>query len=322
MVSSWASSPAATTVTWARAQPSAVTWAAHAGGTLDAVPPALQFPPPLRPSGSPPGPGVSLSPATEPFPQKLVDRVRSGRYVDMRDLLADNIALLQQMETFSGQYACMPGLPGMLKPSLRDVKTLPSWVYSFLAYIAIRTPDPTTRDMLSYARLIVREAQRHSGTGWLEYDKVFRQQAALDSNLPWNVLHQGIQAATLFGQAPSGTMASMCTLCREPDHTTDHCALGYLQQQPATRQPASAQGSSKPPKPRYPPKRRPEATTICLSWNRGKCVYPNWCTFRHVCATCQGQHMARDCGAAPSNSEFASPHHTRRQANDYQKPKL
>ena len=170
----------------------------------------------------------------------------------MRDLLSDNIALLQQMETFTGQYACMPAMPVALKPRLRDVSMLPSWVYSFLAYIAIRTNDPATRDMLSYARLIVREAQRHSGTGWLDYDKVFRQQAAIDPSLPWNVLHPGIQAATLFGQAPTGTMASMCTLCREPDHTADHCALSYLQQQqqqqPASR-PSVAQGSYRPHRP-------------------------------------------------------------------------
>ena len=189
-------------------------------------------------------------------------------------------------------------------PCLRDVSTLPSWVYSFLAYIAIRTNDPATRDM--FARLIVQEAQRHSGMGWLDYDRVFRQQAAIDPSLPWNVLHPGIQAATLFGQAPTGTMASMCTLCREPDHTADHCALSYLQQQ-QQQQPASwpsvAQGSYRPhrpaPKPRVQPKRSPEAKKICLSWNRGSCIYPARCNFQHVCATCQGQHMARDCKSKP-----------------------
>ena len=37
--------------------------------------------------------------------------------------------------------------------------------------------------MLAYARLMVREAQRHGGLGWLDYDRVFRQQAALDPSL-------------------------------------------------------------------------------------------------------------------------------------------
>ena len=61
------------------------------------------------------GPGLSLSPATAPFPQKLVDKVRSGQFVDMRVLLTDNVSLLQQLQIFGGQYS-VPSLPGMLKP--------------------------------------------------------------------------------------------------------------------------------------------------------------------------------------------------------------
>ena len=40
--------------------------------------------------------------------------------------------------------------------------------------------------MLAYAHLKVREAQRHGGSGWLDYDRVFRQQEALDPSLRWN----------------------------------------------------------------------------------------------------------------------------------------
>ena len=127
-------------------------------------------------------PGFSLSPTTAPFPQKLVDKVLSGQFVEMRDLLTDNTSLLRQLETFGGQYP-MPTMPGILKPRLRDITTLPSWVYCFLANTAIRSPDPTTREMLAYARLVIRESPRHGGSGWLQYDRVFRQQAALDHTM-------------------------------------------------------------------------------------------------------------------------------------------
>ena len=207
--------------------------------------------------------GFALSPASEPFPQKLVERIRSGQYVDMRDLLTDNLSLLQQLEAFGGQP--FPTLPGMLKPRLREVSTIPSWIYCFLAYIAIRSPDPYTRDMLAYARLVIREAQRHGGNAWLTYDKVFRQQAALDHSLRWNTLHSGIQAATLVGQ-PSGT-GMFCTLCREPDHTADHCALTYLQhpynQPPRGQhlygQPTAARGAPTGQRLQVPRDRRPAA---------------------------------------------------------------
>ena len=91
---------------------------------------------------SQPGLGLSLSPATSPFPQKLVDRARSGQFVDMRDLLTDNVSLIQQLDTFGNHT--FPLLPGMLRPRLREVTSLPSWIYCFLAYIAIRAKGHCT----------------------------------------------------------------------------------------------------------------------------------------------------------------------------------
>jgi hypothetical protein len=66
---------------------------------------------------------------------------------------------------------------------MREVATPLDWVYAFLAYISVRSSEPLVRNMLTYARLIVREARRHGGSGWLQYDRVFRQQAAADPTL-------------------------------------------------------------------------------------------------------------------------------------------
>ena len=65
----------------------------------------------------------------------------------------DNVSLIQQLDTFGGNHA-FPSLPGMLRPRLREVTSLPSWIYYFLAYIAIRATDQVVRDMLAYARLM------------------------------------------------------------------------------------------------------------------------------------------------------------------------
>ena len=43
------------------------------------------------------GAGLTLSPAAEPFPQKLVEKLQSGQFVEMRELLADNMALANQL---------------------------------------------------------------------------------------------------------------------------------------------------------------------------------------------------------------------------------
>lgn len=265
--------------------------------------------PPEQPPPSQPSPavtssaGFSLSPATEPFPQKLVDKIRSGMFVEMRDLLSDNIALLQQIDAFSA-YGAVPSLPGVLKPRLREVASLPSWLYCFLAYIGIQSSDQATRDMLAYSRLIIREAQRLGGVGWLDYDRVFRQQAAIDRTLPWNTLHPGIQASTLVGYAVGPR--NFCRLCRGADHAAVDCALAYLQQQPPNR-PTMAPASSGPPASfQGPPRRRRTVSSfnICSSWNQGRCIYPGTCTFRHVCSLCYQQHRALECNGRSRGSEF------------------
>ena len=57
--------------------------------------PVLESPAILSPPVVPmqPGLGVSLSPTTAPFPQKLVDSIMLGQYVEMRDLLTDIVSL-------------------------------------------------------------------------------------------------------------------------------------------------------------------------------------------------------------------------------------
>jgi hypothetical protein len=191
-------------------------------------------------------------------------------------------------------------MPGVLRPSLREISSIQTWMYCFLAYVAILAPDQGTRDRLAYARLLLREAQRHSSNGWLDYDRVFRQQAVVDHNMPWNTLHPGIQAATMFGgsQGPG----TFCTLCREPDHFKETCALAYFQQ-PPTQARTGVDNPSSSTRPRGQLRRRSEQETlnlVCRSWNKGNCSYPNSCRYRHICSTCYQGHRARDC---PSNSE-------------------
>lgn len=65
-----------------------------------------------------------MSPGSEPFPPKLVDKVRSGAY---KELLGDKIALLRQLHGMN-IVTTLLALPGTLKPRLKDVSSLASWV--------------------------------------------------------------------------------------------------------------------------------------------------------------------------------------------------
>ena len=88
-----------------------------------------------------------------PIPHRLVSRIQVGEFIEMRDLLADNISLHNQMEDFHGHI--WPSTPAHLRPRLREVPSLSSWVYCFCAYIAVLTPDARTQELLAYCRLII-----------------------------------------------------------------------------------------------------------------------------------------------------------------------
>lgn len=144
--------------------------------TTQSTPATIQNTPLLAPLAiHSPTPGLVISPASAPFPKKLVDKAKSGQFVEMKEMLANNIALLNQIESVQGTAAVSQFGANRLR--LREVTSLATWYYCFLA---ITTADPTTRDQLAYAWLIIREAQRHWGSGWLEYDCTFRQQAVLE----------------------------------------------------------------------------------------------------------------------------------------------
>ena len=90
--------------------------------------------------------------------------------MEIRDLLPDNIALVERLEA-------PPTHRSPAKASeTRGVGVLATWETAFSNYIAVvaAAHPGRVRDMLAYMRLLVREAQKYGGTGWITYDQVFR----------------------------------------------------------------------------------------------------------------------------------------------------
>ena len=242
-----------------------------------------------------PQPGLMLSPAAPPFPRKLVDKVKTGQFVEMKELLADNVSFLNQLEAVPGMSAVH--MLGAARPRFREVSSLASWCYCFLGYVAMRTADPSTRDHMAYARLIIEEAQRHGGLAWLDYmiAPSGSRQPVHDPAMRWNTNSPSLQASTILGQKQAG-QGSFCTLCREVDHSRAQCALVCLEPSAPSVSAASKVTTRSSTQRRY---------NICISWNRGVCVFPGQCSFRHVCATCQSSnHKARDCAKTPDTSAY------------------
>ncbi len=78
-----------------------------------------------------------------------MEKIRSGKFVAMKELLHDNITLVDQLEALQGPTSVQ--VVGVARPRLRQVTSLPTWCYCFLGYVATMTADPITRDQLAYA---------------------------------------------------------------------------------------------------------------------------------------------------------------------------
>ena len=242
---------------------------------------------PVRPPAS--DQAVRLSSALPPVSAKIA---ASGQYVPMKNLLPDNVSLCLQL-ALPGPHVVYWGLP---KPRLREVQSPLTWVSCFLAYVAVLTPDPKTRDLLTYARLVVREAQRHGGPGWQEYDKACcpGPYSAVERAEP--------QPACLNCHDISCGASQCCGLCHEPDHEASACALLVLQ-------------PGHPPVPPVPAARGPGTRANKYPQQFAGSHNPRpWrprsvllCYFRHICATCkQKGHRARDCEETPGDSQYKS----------------
>ena len=126
-----------------------------------------------------------------PIPGKLVKRIQA---LDMRELLPDNIALAERLAVLAP-----PKPPG--EREIGGDQALLTWVSSFATYVAVVAEVQPKRvgDMLAYMRLIVREASKFGGNGWLTYDSVFRRnQEGLST--PWNVLDASLHQVYIANQ--------------------------------------------------------------------------------------------------------------------------
>ena len=123
-----------------------------------------------------------LASCLPPVPAKLVRYIQALEFIEMRELVPDNMALAERLEALPLRL----GHPTK-QAFQREVGSLITWVSSFTTYMAIVAEAHPVRDMLAYMRLIIREAHKHGGQDWLTYDAVFRcnHQGA---SQPWNVL--------------------------------------------------------------------------------------------------------------------------------------
>ena len=236
-----------------------------------------------------------LSSSFQPVPAKMVAKIRSLQYVDMRELLPDNVSLLKNMEELDAKFVSA-SLPATARPKLREVHSLLTWASCFTLYVAIlaESHPHVVQQRLAYMALIVREARRNGGEGWRSYDTIFRQNAASNPALDWSILDSALYSSTFLVQRSQSGI--FCHHCFCSDHSSKDCALQPFAEE---RKGQFFRQSS-----RASTHAGITAIPICLSWNKGKCIKGAACKYRHSCATCPGSHQACNCPEAQPTSIF------------------
>ena len=93
-------------------------------------------------------------------PAKVVEKILSGQFVDMAELVRDNLEVEQQCNTMESVSA--GPVPTTSWPGRREVPDLLSWVQCFGMFASVMAsnyPKKITQ-LLAYQTIIIREARR------------------------------------------------------------------------------------------------------------------------------------------------------------------
>lgn len=251
------------------------------------------------------------------LPAKVVAKILRGEYVNMADLLQDNIALDNKLATVYSEGVSTGHLKSNKKRELtEDVHSLLSWIECFNIYSSVlQMKYPSlAKPLAAYTTMMVKEARRFGFRGWLQYDQLFRQHTTKDpTSADWARLNSALYAIYFLTRQKGKTQT--CPNCMSSDHPPIHCALARREENSSSNSPGQQRDYTggphdytgrrfqRPLLPRPPLKRPNPANRICYSWNDGRCARPTGtCAYRHACIRCGDDHKVVDCTHKPQNN--------------------
>ena len=158
-----------------------------------------------------------ISEALQVVPGKLVRRILSGEYVDMAELLKDNVEA-ERRRLLSGESRSGQRL------GRREVPDFESWLQCFSAYAAVvcsKYPHKA-RELWAYQAFMIAEHRKCGGRGWTLYNSAFRQQLASLEAADFSKVNQSLYSTTFLAFGGRGLF---CTRCLMADHSQEDCAL-------------------------------------------------------------------------------------------------
>ena len=126
-----------------------------------------------------------------PIAKKLFERIEAGSFIEMAELLPENLNLFTTTDADQSIY----------KIKRRVVTNIVEWLQCFSTYVAIvsyKQPERVS-DLLGYQNLIIQASQDYEGDFWLDYDCRFRQQLAAFPSTNWARTDSSLWNQFFFG---------------------------------------------------------------------------------------------------------------------------
>jgi len=145
----------------------------------------------------------------------LPQRIREGEFVEMCELIPEFWLAKEEDGTVKAERQRQP----------RRVMDILTWVQSFAIYVSVRATHDSSMiaELMTYMYMIVRASQDFGGTSWVNYDTVFRRQAAAMGATAWPRVNGSLHHICFNGPHRE---AQRCELCLASSHSTEDCALG------------------------------------------------------------------------------------------------
>ena len=129
-----------------------------------------------------------VGPGYAPVPYKLVSKITAGHFVDLADLLPDNIRAQEiEPQAFLEGKLVVSGS----KKRVIEIADIVTWIEAFTIFsmILCHTFLSRWKDLNQYKLLIIQTARRFFDKSWLHYDIAFRKEAAASGSTDWSLMH-------------------------------------------------------------------------------------------------------------------------------------
>ena len=251
----------------------------------------LAHPSPIIPPPKSAGPGSERFAPVPGFafvPPKLVQRIRRGDYIEMREMLPD--AWQSLMDDQSCCRDKRPRRGGLITDILL-------WTQGYAALVAILAtvhPDKIAHFM-AYLKTITHASRNYGATAWASYDAAYSRQAAACGFYDWAVID-----SALYNEAFTGRALTIphCRYCLSETHSSNDCVYAPSDEMPYAKVPPPLPSTSSTHVTGDQP-RASGGVELCGLFNKAdgnQCNY-KFCRYAHICSKCRkGPHPASECG--------------------------